>query len=151
VSTVLVLCGFFLTLYRGGWQVGAPTGAGTPLNHVWQQATTMTFLGIVACQVGTAMAARTQVASLRSIGLFTNRLLLWGIAFELVFAAAAVSVPWAQHLFGTAIPGPAELSLLIPFPFLVWGADELVRAYRRRRGPHVIDTGRSDVPHVSTP
>lgn len=36
----------------------------------------MTFLGIVACQVGTALAARTDRASLRSIGLATNQLLL---------------------------------------------------------------------------
>ena len=43
----------------------------------------MTFLGIVACQVGTALAARTERRSLREVGLTTNRLLLWGIAFEL--------------------------------------------------------------------
>ncbi|HEY7177197.1 MAG TPA: cation-transporting P-type ATPase [Micromonosporaceae bacterium] len=134
VSTALVLCGFFLTLTSGGWHLGAVTAVGAPLHHVWQQATTMTFLGIVACQVGTAMAARTQVASLRSIGLFSNRLLLWGIAFELAFAAAVVGVPWAQHVFGTAMPRPTELALLIPFPVIVWGADELVRARRRRRG-----------------
>ena len=49
----------------------------------------MTFLGIVACQVGTAFAARTDRASLRDVGVFTNPLLLWGIAFELAFTAAA--------------------------------------------------------------
>jgi hypothetical protein len=57
VSTLLVLGGFFLTLTAGGWHFGAPTGPGTPLHHVWQQATTMTFLGIVACQIGTAIAS----------------------------------------------------------------------------------------------
>jgi calcium-translocating P-type ATPase len=151
VSTVLVLCGFFFALYRGGWHVGAPTGAGTPLNHVWQQATTMTFLGIVACQVGTAVAARTQTASLRSIGLFSNRLLLWGIAFELAFAAAVVTVPWAQRVFGTATPARVELTLLIPFPFVVWGADEFFRAFRRRRCTRVVVTGQRDAPHSSKP
>ena len=53
----------------------------------------MTFLGIVACQIGTAFAARTERAALRSIGVLTNPMLLWGIAFELAFAGAVIYVP----------------------------------------------------------
>jgi magnesium-transporting ATPase (P-type) len=98
-------------------------------------ATTMTFAGIVACQIGTAVAARTERASLREIGLFTNRLLIWGIASELVFLAAVVYAPPLQRLFGTAPLGLPELALLAVFPFIVWGADELRRAARRRRSP----------------
>ena len=45
---------------------------GTPLHDAYLQATTMTFAGIVACQIGTAFAARTERASLRSVGLFTQ-------------------------------------------------------------------------------
>ena len=65
----------------------------------------MTFAGIVACQVGTAVAARTDYASLRSIGFFSNRLLLLGIAFELVFAAALIYVPALQPIFHTTALG----------------------------------------------
>jgi calcium-translocating P-type ATPase len=133
ISAVLVLGGFFLTLYSGGWTPGADVGAGAPLHHVWLQATTMTFLGIVACQIGTAFASRTQRASLRAIGPFTNKLLLWGIAFEVVFAAALITVPALQDVFGTAMPPAGSLALLLPFPVVVWGADELWRAHRRRR------------------
>ncbi|MFI2652080.1 cation transporting ATPase C-terminal domain-containing protein [Micromonospora fulviviridis] len=61
---------------------------------------------IVACQIGAARAARTERASLRSIGLATNRLLLRGIAFELAFAATIVTVPPLQTIFGTAPPAP---------------------------------------------
>jgi magnesium-transporting ATPase (P-type) len=92
----------------------------------------MTFLGIVACQIGTAFAARTDRTSLRSIGLTSNRLLLWGVAFEIAFAAAIVVVPPLRDVFGTAVPEPALLVLLIPFPIVVWGTDELWRAWRRR-------------------
>ncbi|KAB1116505.1 hypothetical protein F6X54_11655 [Micromonospora aurantiaca] len=88
---------------------------------------------IVACQVGTALAARTDRASLRSIGLASNRLLLWGIAFELAFAATIVTVPPLQAIFGTAVPGPAILAILIAFPILVWAPDELRRAVLRHR------------------
>jgi magnesium-transporting ATPase (P-type) len=133
VSAVLVMAAYFLTLHIGGWHPGDPTDPGSPLRHVWQQATTMSFLGIVACQVGTAFAARTHTASLRSVGLATNQLLLWGIGFELVFAAAVVTVPVLQRIFGTALPPPRVLPVLLAFPFIVWAADELWRWTRRRR------------------
>ncbi|MET9633254.1 cation-transporting P-type ATPase [Lentzea sp. NPDC006480] len=133
VSALLVLGGFFWTLLAGGWHLGDPVGDGTPLHHVWVQATTMSFLGIVACQLGTAFASRTQYASLRSIGVFSNRLLWWGVLFEVVFAAAVVTVPALQHVFGTAVPPVEHLALLVTFPVIVWGADELWRWYRRGR------------------
>jgi magnesium-transporting ATPase (P-type) len=94
----------------------------------------MTFLGIVACQVGTAMAARTEHAALRDVGLTSNPLLWWGIAFELCFAAALVFLPALQGLFDTAVPEPWQLALLLPLPFIVWGTDETARWLRRRRG-----------------
>ena len=93
----------------------------------------MTFLGIVACQIGTAFAARTQRAPLRSIGMFSNPLLLWGIAFEIIFAGLVVLLPAAQRIFGTAMPPAAELVLLLPMPALVWAADELWRAWQRTK------------------
>ena len=133
LSAVLVMGAFLLTLTQGGWHLGDPTAAGSPLNHLYRQATTMTFVGIVACQVGTAFAARTDHASLFAIGLLSNPLLLWGIAFELVFTAAVVYLPTLQDVFGTAAPTFGQLAVVLPFPFVVWGADELVRAMKRHR------------------
>ncbi|MEU8238993.1 cation-transporting P-type ATPase [Actinoplanes missouriensis] len=125
-SAVLVMAGFFWTLWRSGWHPGdALDGAG------YARATTMTFAGIVACQIGTAFAARTDHASLRSIGVLSNRLLLGGIAFELLFAAAVIYLPPLQAVFGTTGLGIAELLFLVPMPLLVWGADEWYRARRR--------------------
>ena len=95
----------------------------------------MTFAGIVACQVGTAFASRTSRASLREIGVFSDPLLIWGIAFELVFAAGLIYVPFLQGIFDTAWLGLPELGLLASFAPIVWGSDELRRARRRRREP----------------
>jgi magnesium-transporting ATPase (P-type) len=125
--------GFFLTLWRAGWHPGDPTGAGTQLHHSYLQATTMTFAGIVACQIGTAFAARTDRAALFTIGVFSNRLLLWGILFEIAFTATVIYAPPLQHIFGTAALSPTQLVVIAPFPVVVWGADELVRWARRRR------------------
>jgi magnesium-transporting ATPase (P-type) len=102
------------------------------LSHAYHQATTATFAGIVACQIGTAFASRTESASLREVGLLTNPLLLWGIAFEVAFTAALVYLPPLQQLFGTAALGPGTLAVIAPFPFIVWGLDELRRLKRRR-------------------
>jgi calcium-translocating P-type ATPase len=132
ISAALVMAGFFYVLLRGGWSLGDPTDSGADLHHIYLQATTMTFLGIVACQVGTALAARTERRSLREVGWTTNRLLLWGIAFEIAFAAAVVATPLAGPL-GMALPPPDALVLLLPFPVIVWGADELWRARVRAR------------------
>ena len=135
ISATLEMGGFFFVLGKGGWSPGDPTGSGHPLHHVYLQATTMTFLSMVACQIGTAFAARTDRASLRSVGVLSNRLLLWGIAFELALTAAIVYLPPLQSLLGTAALGPGTLAIALPFPLIVWGADELRRWALRRRVP----------------
>ncbi|MEW2582950.1 cation-translocating P-type ATPase [Streptomyces virginiae] len=132
VSAALVMTGFFYVLWRAGWHPGDPTGPGTPLHQAYLTATTATFAGIVTCQVGTAIAARTDHAALRDIGFFTNPLLLVGIAFELAFTAALVYAPPLQHLFGTAALPLDVVVLIAAFPPLVWGVDEFRRRARRR-------------------
>jgi magnesium-transporting ATPase (P-type) len=133
VSAVLVMGGFLYVLLRAGWHPGDDVGPGSPLHHAYLQATTMSFLGIVACQLGTAFASRTERGSLRSIGFVSNRLLLWGIAFELVFAAALIYVPLLQTVFGTAALPLDAVLVTLPFPFIVWGVDALVRSRSRPR------------------
>ncbi len=133
ISAVLVMAAFFYALWRAGWHPGDPTGEGAALHHAYLTATTATFAGIVMCQVGTAVAARTDRASLRRVGFFSNPLLLAGIAFELVFTAVLIWVPPLQGVFGTA-PLPADvLGVIAVFPLAVWGSDELRRHAIRRR------------------
>jgi magnesium-transporting ATPase (P-type) len=133
ISAALVLAGFFVTLRHAGWHPGSPTGPGTSLHPAYRQATTVAWLGIVACQIGTAFAVRTDRASLRSVGVFSNRYLLGGIAFSLAFAALLTYVPAMHPVFGTAAPSPAELAIVAPYPFIVWGADEIRRMLMRRQ------------------
>ena len=133
ISAALVMAGFFYVLLSAGWSPGDAVGKGTPLHPAYLQATTMTFLGIVACQVGTAFAARTDRASLRDVGVFSNPMLLWGIAFELAFTAALIYVPLLQDVFGTAALPLDAVLFVVPFPFIVWGADEIRRWLKRRR------------------
>jgi calcium-translocating P-type ATPase len=134
IAACLQMGAFFYVLLRAGWHPGAATGPGSPLHHAYLQATTMTFLSMVVAQIGTAFAARTEHASLRSVGPFSNPLLLWGIAAELALAAAIIYIPPLQHLLGTAALPPQLLLITLPFPFIVWGADEIRRYLLRRHG-----------------
>jgi len=138
ICAALAMSGFFYVLLGAGWHPGDPTGEGDPLHHAYLQATTMTFLGMIAGQVGTAFAARTERVSLRSVGVFTNRLLLWGIVFELVLAAILIYAPPFQSLLGTAALAPDMVLFVVPFPFIVWGADELRRWLMRRRNTGAV-------------
>lgn len=136
IAATLQMAGFFYVLTRAGWHLGMPVGAGSPLHHAYQQATTMTFMGMIAGQVGTAFAVRTERASLLSVGVFSNRYLLAGICAEIAVAAFFVYVPPMQSLLGTApLPIP-YLLLLVPYPFIVWGADELLRFVARSVDGH---------------
>jgi magnesium-transporting ATPase (P-type) len=90
---------------------------------------------MIAGQIGTAFAVRTRRASLRSIGVFSNPYLLVGIAGELALAALFIYVPPLQSLFGTAGLPLRDLALLLPYPLIVWGADELRHWMLRRRSP----------------
>ena len=149
ISAALVMTGFYLTLRHAGWHPGAATGPGSPLNHAYRQATTVTWLGIVACQVGTAFAVRTSHASLRSVGVFSNRYLLGAIAIALAFAAALIYTPALNGIFGTAPLTGAQLATVAPFPFIIWGADELRRLLlRRHRARHGTAESR---PEAATP
>ncbi|WP_406276989.1 cation-transporting P-type ATPase [Nocardia sp. NBC_00881] len=132
ICAALAMTGFFAVLLAAGWHPGDPIGPGTPLHHAYLQATTMTFVGIVAGQVGTAFAARTERVALRTVGVFSNPLLLWGIAFEIVLTAVIVYFPPIQDLLGTAALEPWMLAVVAPFPLIVWGADELRRLLVRR-------------------
>lgn len=135
ICAALATAGFFYVLVGAGWHPGDPTGPGSPLHHAYRQATTMTLLGMVTGQIGTAFAARTERASLRAVGVLSNPLLLWGIAFELALTGVLIYAPPFQALLGTAGLSPGMVTFTAPFPLIVWGADELRRLWLRRRAP----------------
>jgi calcium-translocating P-type ATPase len=137
IVSALAFAGFIYVLTDAGWHPGDPTGKGHPLHHAYLQAATMYWVGMMAGQIGTAFAVRTRRASLRSVGVFSNPYLLRAIAGVIVFAALFMYVPPFQKLLGTAALPPRYLVILLPYPFIVLGADELRKwLVRRRTGRH---------------
>jgi len=133
IVAALSMGGFFYVLTRADWHPGDPVGIHSRFHHAYLQATTMTFLGMIFGQIGSAFAVRTQRASLRSVGVFSNRYLLLAVVAELVLAAVFVFAPPFQTLLGTAALPPSDLALLLPYPFIVCSADELRRYIMRHR------------------
>ena len=56
-----------------------------------------------------------------------RRRLRRGVAFALVFAAAIIYAPPLQSIFKTAALPAHDLLVLVCFPLIVWGSDELWR------------------------
>jgi len=124
------LAGFFLGYLLAGWTPGEELADSGDL---YVQATAMTYAGIVAGQVGAGFAFRTNRESVFSIGLLSNRFLLVGIAFEIALLVAIVLVPALQEIFHTRPLDPVAWPLLLLWPPLVFGAEELRKALFRRR------------------
>lgn len=129
-SAAAVLATYFAFLLSRGWQWGQ---ASAPTARDAAAATTVVFLGIVLMQVANAVACRTERVSAFRAGLFGNRFLLWGIAFELALAAAVIYVPFMRPVFGTAPLGPVWWGLLAAFAPLIFMIDEARKLLARRR------------------
>ena len=123
------MASFLFAYGLGGWRPGMPL-ADAGAQYV--QATTMTQTGIVMGQVGAGLAMRTNRRSVFSIGLFSNRLLLVGIAFELTLAVMLIYVPGLNGAFHQSPIGPWHWLFLLLWPPLVLGAEEARKALFRR-------------------
>lgn len=133
IVAALEMSGFFYVLTQAGWSPGDPVGAGYPLHHAYQQATTMTFLGMIAGQIGTAFPPRTR-ARLAAFDRCLLQSLLdrphrWGAhpGRDLHYT------PPMQALLGTAALPLRYMLITLPYPLIVRGADELRRYILRRR------------------
>ncbi|MGF1665311.1 MAG: cation-translocating P-type ATPase [Acidimicrobiia bacterium] len=90
----------------------------------YRAAAGMALSAVVATQIGNLFAQRSR--GFRDLG--SNRLILWGIASELVVIAALIYVPWLGGVIGTApFPAVGWLWLLLGVPLL-----PLVDHVRRR-------------------
>ncbi|MBI2372087.1 MAG: cation-transporting P-type ATPase, partial [Deltaproteobacteria bacterium] len=112
-EAALSLLAFFWAYWVAGWRPGLPMAAAGDL---YRRATTMTLAGIVAVQVGNVFACRTDRDSVFRVGLFSNRLVLLGIAAEIGILLVLILVPPFPSLFGLAPLGFAEWRLLLLFP-----------------------------------
>jgi magnesium-transporting ATPase (P-type) len=129
LETVFSMSAYFYVNVLNGWPAVGLASSGV----VYLQATTMTLAAIVFCQIGAVLNCRTDQQSLFSVGLFTNRQVLIGIAVEVALLSAIIYVPFLQGIFGTTAIGPVEWLYLVVLPIPMVLLDELRKFLARRR------------------
>jgi len=102
----------------------ARSGTATQM-AIYHQATTMTLVVIVACQIGNVFACRSERTSIFRLGFFSNPLIWLGIAVESVLILSIIYFPPLQKVFATAPLSTWQWSLLIFCPPLILIADEI--------------------------
>lgn len=131
IESALVVSGYFWVLFSEGWRWGMQVPFNSPLVL---KASTMTFLGIVATQVGTVFAAKTNRESVFKVGFFSNPWIIWGIVFETLITLALLYFPPLQKFFGMAPLGWKEWAFVALFPSVIFVADEIRKLIVRRWG-----------------
>jgi magnesium-transporting ATPase (P-type) len=134
---------FLFAYWLVGWR---PWEALADSGSLYREATTMTMAGIVFAQIGAAMAWRTNRESIRSIGPFSNHLLLIGIAVEIALVALLAYVPGVDDVFHTSGLSGWEWLFLAVWPPVVLGAEEIRKAVSRRRTTRSPDAGSAAAP-----
>jgi P-type Ca2+ transporter type 2C len=130
IQAVGATASFYFALYAGGWRWGDSLSGSS---HLYHQAITMTQAGIVFSQVFNGFAVRTDRESVFAVGVFSNRLLVVAEAVGIGIMLAISYAPPLQSLFGTAAL-PARWWLVpIAFGVVALIAEELRKAYVRRR------------------
>ncbi len=110
------------------WQFGDSLASG---GTIYLTATTMCFAGIVASQIGNVFVCRSPNQTVRQLGFFTNRIIFYGIAFEIILLLLLIYLPPLQNAFGFAPLGLNHWLLLLTFPILLFIFEESRKVLRR--------------------
>lgn len=132
VEALAAMAGYFFVLYAGGWEWGQSL---TPNNPLYLTATTACLAAIIVTQIGNVFACRSFTESVFSLGFFSNRLVLFGIATEMLLALLIIYHPWGNRVFGTAPLSWDVWLLLLPFSVGLLLLEELRKLLVRRFSP----------------
>ena len=127
IEAALSMLAYFFTYHRAGLHSGATLSS---TSSIYMTATTMTFAGIVACQIGNAFACRSDRQSIFQMGFASNRMLMACVAVEIALLVALIYVPPLQSAFGLAPLDSMHWLLLATFPLLLLTMEETRKALR---------------------
>jgi Ca2+-transporting ATPase len=102
----------------------------------WQ---TMVFTTLVLAQMGNALAIRSGRESLLTIGVFSNRLMVFAVLTTFVLQMALIYVPFMQTIFRTVPLSAAELAICLASSSVVFFSVEIYKWFYRRLNPLSTD------------
>ena len=111
LEATAAMAAYSFVLHEGGWLWGERLGSNDLL---YLQATTACLCAIILMQVVNVFLCKTPERSLFGAHIFTNRLLLWGVAMEIALILVIVYTPWGHLVFGTTPISPSVWLFMLP-------------------------------------
>jgi len=98
-----------------------------------EAAQTIAFVTLCVSELVRAFTARSEYHSIFSIGMFSNRWMVWAVGASLLLVLMVVYVPFLQPFFDTVPLTLDDWLMMLPFFFASAIAMELLKVYFRRR------------------
>ena len=130
MQAAAAMSAYWFVLRNGGWNFGEKLAAHDPL---YLQATTACLSAIIVMQIANVFLCRSEREPLLARSLTSNRLILAGIATEILLIALIVYTPWGNALFGTASIELVVWLFIIPFALAMVALEELRKWLVRAR------------------
>jgi calcium-translocating P-type ATPase len=132
MQAAAAMAAFYFVLHTGGWHPGQFLAANDPL---YLKSTTACLSAIVVMQIANVFLCRSERRSFLFRGMFGNKLILAGVAMEILLILLIAYTAWGNSLFGTA-PIPLSVWLFIlPFALGMTALDELRKWISRKFDP----------------
>ena len=130
LESVAGMAAFFFVLHGAGWQFGTVLDWHDTL---YLQATTACLSAIIAMQVVNVFLCRHPSMSAFNRSHRFNRMIAYGIAFELLLLLFIVYTPWGNALFGTTPLAFSVWLFIVPFGIVMLLLEELRKAAIRTK------------------
>jgi Ca2+-transporting ATPase len=101
-----------------------------------ERARTVTFMVLVGAQLAHALNCRSERHSIFTVGLWTNKPLLWALGVSTVLQVGLVLNPWTREVFKLASFNPEHWLLAFGVGSLMLVAMELWKAARKGAGAY---------------
>ncbi len=129
MEAAAAMAAFFFVLHGAGWRYGEEI---SHLDPLYLQATTATLTAIIVMQVMNVFLCRSGTESIFSLGPLGNRLILLGVATEIILILVIDYTPWGNLIFGTAPIGLNVWLFVIPFAFAMLALEEVRKWIARK-------------------
>jgi Ca2+-transporting ATPase len=105
-----------------------------------EAAQTIAFVTLCVSELVRAFTARSEYHSVFSIGVFSNRWMVWAVGASLLLVLMVVYVPFVSPFFDTVPLTLDDWLMMLPFFFASAIAMELLKVYFRRRSAKGLET-----------
>jgi len=122
MEAIVSMAAYFFVLHSGGWQWGEGLASHDPL---YLQATTACLSAIIVTQIVNVFLCKTSGRSVFGARLFDNRIILWGIALEIILILGIDYTAWGNMVFGTRPIAPDVWLFILPFALAMLLLEEL--------------------------